>query len=348
VSDQNERFDREAPAGAKPPNPDFSSSASAASWRFASPKLFIAAALLSTIQRVDENIDAHYVRRFGPPPRSLRVRANGAELHLLEWGDPNAQPVLMVHGMRAHARWFTPVGPAVAAAGFRALSLDLRGHGQSSHTPPYGPAVYSDDVSALVDELAFTRPILVGHSMGGGVAVRAAARLGSRLCALVIVDSTLGPPPRPTSVRPRESDEPRERMASELASWPDARARFKLRPGGTVADPELLDHLAHHALRALPDGRFAWCFDPNVAQQRFGRVPPAQPDTSAIRCPVISIWGSESPMLRRAGVDPRDVSERFPSAASTAVEIIAGAHHHVFLDRPEAFNEALLRYLRSV
>jgi pimeloyl-ACP methyl ester carboxylesterase len=167
---------------------------------------------------VDKDIDARYLRRFGPAPRSLRVRANGAELHLLEWGEPDAQPVLMIHGMRAHARWFTPVGPAVAAAGFRALSLDLRGHGQSGHTPPYGPAVYGDDAIALVDALALTRPILVGHSMGGGVAVRAAACLGARLRALVIVDSTLGPPPRPTSLSARESDEPPpERTASELA-----------------------------------------------------------------------------------------------------------------------------------
>ena len=298
---------------------------------------------------MDQDLDAAFVQRFGPPPRSLRVRANGAELHLLEWGDPAAQPVLLIHGMRAHARWFTPVGPALAAAGFRALSLDLRGHGASAHTPPYGHAVYGDDVRALVDVLELSRPIVVGHSMGGGVAVRAAASLGARLRALVVVDSPLGPPPRPR-VLPAASEPPAERTASEFASWHEARVRFKLRPGDTVAAPELLDHLARHALRALPDGRFGWCFDANVAQRfRNGArtvTPPAPPDGSAIRCPVISIWGGESPMLQR--IDPRDVTERFPSAAWTAVEIIPGAHHHVFLDQPEAFNATLLRYLRTV
>jgi pimeloyl-ACP methyl ester carboxylesterase len=296
---------------------------------------------------VDPELDAHYIRRFGAAPRSLRVRANGAELHLLEWGRPDAPPVLLIHGMRAHARWFTPVGPALSGD-FRALSLDLRGHGDSAHTPPYGHLVYADDVTALCDALALERPILVGHSMGGGVAVRAAARLGARLRALVVVDSPLGPPPRP-NVSPQSSEPPAERTASEFASWQEARARFKLRPGDTVADPELLEHLARHALRARPGGRYAWCFDPNIAQRGGpprGAAPPGPPDGSAIRCPVISIWGSESPMLRR--IDPRDVAERFPSAAWTAVEIIAGAHHHVFLDRPEAFNALLLRYLRSV
>jgi esterase len=303
-------------------------------------------ALLSRIQRVHDDHDAQYVARFGPPPRSLRVHAGGAELHLLEWGDPGAAPVLLIHGMRAHARWFTPVGPALAA-GYRALSLDLRGHGESAHTPPYGHAVYGDDVSALVDALALEQPILVGHSMGGGVAVRAAARLGPRLRALVIVDAPLAPPPRPARVPPAAFAAPASRTASEFASWSEARARFKLRPGDTVADSELLDHLARHSLRALPDGRFAWRFDPNVAQRSEpAQRAPTAPDTSAIRCPVISIWGSESPLLRR--IDPRDVSERFPSATFTAVEMIAGAHHHVFLDQPAAFNQTLLRYLSAV
>jgi pimeloyl-ACP methyl ester carboxylesterase len=298
---------------------------------------------LSTVQSVDAASDEAYVRRFGAPPRSLRVQANGAELHLLEWGDPDGEPVLMVHGMRAHARWFTPVGPAVGTR-FRALSLDLRGHGDSAHTPPYGHAIYAQDVAALVNALDLQRPILVGHSMGGGVTARAAAALGTRLRALVIVDSAFGPPPRPSFAR-RASDPPTERTASDFASWHEARARFKLRPGDTVADPELLDHLALHALRALPGGRFAWRFDPNVAQ-RAGQPPVGPPDVSAVRCPVISIWGEHSPMLRR--IDPRDVAERFPSAAWTAAEIVAGAHHHVFLDQPDAFNAVLLRYLQAL
>jgi pimeloyl-ACP methyl ester carboxylesterase len=292
---------------------------------------------------VESSLEESYLRRFGPLPRSLRVPANGAELHLLEWGDPQGDPVLMVHGMRAHARWFTPVGPVVGER-FRALSLDLRGHGDSAHTPPYGHAVYAEDVVALVGALELQSPILVGHSMGGGVAARAAAALGAKLRALVIVDSAMGPPPRPFMGR-RDSDAPAERTATPFASWDEARERFRLRPGDTVADAELLDHLARHALRALPDGRFAWRFDPNIAQ-RSGPPHGGTLDVAAVRCPVISIWGEHSPMLRR--IDPRDVAERFPSAAWTAAEIIEGAHHHVFLDRPDAFNAVLMRYLNAL
>lgn len=284
-------------------------------------------------------IDARYLTRWGEPPRSLRVAANDTELHLLEWGDPAAQPVLLVHGMRGHARWFTPVGPALAER-FRVLSLDLRGHGESAHTPPYGPVVYAQDIVALVEAMDLSRLLLLGHSMGGGVVVRAAPSLGARLQGLVIVDSPLGPPPRP-AWRPPDDDEPGERRSPVFETWEQARARFKLRPGETVGDPELLDHLARHALYQRPEGGFSFRFDRNVSLRRAPVATP--PDGSTIRCPVVSIWGEHSLMLKR--VDPREIGERFPSAAWTAAEIIEGAHHHVFIDRPEAFNRVLLKYL---
>jgi pimeloyl-ACP methyl ester carboxylesterase len=179
--------------------------------------------------------------------------------------------------------------------------------------------------------------------MGGGVAVRAASRLGTRLHALVVVDSALGPPPRPAFQRvEREQPDVPEHVV--FRSFEEARARFKLRPGSTVATPELLEHLARHALLQLPDGGFTWRFDPRTRQSPRGMSGP--PDASAIRCPVISIWGAHSPMLAR--VDPRDVGERFPSARFTTAEIIPDAHHHVFLDQPDAFNAVLLRHLASI
>jgi pimeloyl-ACP methyl ester carboxylesterase len=291
---------------------------------------------------MNDAVDEPYLERFGELPRSLRVQANGASLHLLEWGDPQAQPVLLVHGMRAHARWFTPVGPALGA-GFRALALDLRGHGQSEQTPPYGHVAYADDVVALCDALQLERPILVGHSMGGSVVVRAAASLGQRLHALVLVDAGLGPPPRMALHRPEQRDaSPREPMVFE--TYEQARARFKLRPGDTVASPELLEHLARHAIVQLPGGGFSWRFAPDITQRSSPLRGPL--DGTAIRCPVISIWGEHSLILKR--VDARDVGERFPSAAWTAAEIIEGAHHHVFLDQPDAFNQRLLAHLAAM
>jgi pimeloyl-ACP methyl ester carboxylesterase len=289
--------------------------------------------------------DEQYVARFGEPPRSLHVEVNGARLHLLEWGASSAQPVLLVHGMRAHARWFTAVGPALARH-YRALAVDLRGHGRSAHAPPYGIGRYADDVAALVNTLELTRPILLGHSMGGGVVAHAAARLESRLSALVLVDAGLSPPPRPNRPRSASLERDEEREPAAFQSFEQVRARFKLRPGLTVATPELLDHLAYHAIARRPDGSFGWRSDPNLIRQSHLTPPPHALDATGVVCPVLSFWGAHSPLLER--VNPLDFAKRFPNAVVTASEMIPGAYHHVFLDQAEAFNAALLQQLALV
>jgi pimeloyl-ACP methyl ester carboxylesterase len=298
--------------------------------------------------------DEQYVARFGAPPRSLHVDVNGTRLHVLEWGEPSAPPVLMVHGMRAHAHWFTPVGPALAGQ-YRALAVDLRGHGESAHTPPYGIAVYADDVAALINKLELTRPILLGHSMGGSVVAHVAIRLEGRLRALFVVDAGLSPPVRSMLMRSAKRDEEKRddeeqdgeaREPAALQTFEQVRARFKLRPGGAVASPELLDHLAYRAIERRADHGFGWRSDARLRERAYSAPLPDPFDATGMRCPMISIWGEHSPLLQR--VSPVEIAKRFPNAAFTAVEMIAGAHHHVFLDQPDAFNATLLKHLASI
>ena len=222
------------------------------------------------------------------------MRVDGGALHTLEWGRSDAPPILMVHGMRGHARWFSPVGPALAER-YRALSLDLRGHGESDHISPYSHEIYANDIAELVREMGLERPILLGHSMGGSIMLRAAVALGDRVRALVLVDASLGGPPH----RHSRSHEHRRRWSRRgqraprvFANREEARARFKQRPGNTVAPPDLLDHMADDALRALPDGRFIGRFDPELLAH--GRPSRQLPDPGQIRCPVSLIYGEES------------------------------------------------------
>jgi pimeloyl-ACP methyl ester carboxylesterase len=288
-------------------------------------------------------------------PRSFFVSVRGTELRLLEWGRPEHPPVLLIHGMRAHAHWFVPVAPALMDR-FRVLSVDLRGHGHSAQTPPYGHGVFAEDVCALVEALDLRDLVLVGHSMGGGVAFRAAPQLAPRLRALVLVDSTLGarmPPwygegsPGPGGVdapaAPRRWQRPRQ-SPRVYSSAEQAVSRFRLLPGDTVIAPALLRYLAEHAIREIPDGGFTWRFAPEM-QGDMPRALPAS-EIAKIQCPVLLIYGELSPMAGR--VSAERALELFSGASSRAHEKIAGAHHHVFLDQPDAFNRVLLQHLGAL
>ncbi len=134
----------------------------------------------------------------GTPPRVLRVGVRGGELAVGVWGpdDPAAPVVLAVHGITAtHRSW-----PLVAAAlpHCRVVAPDLRGRGRSAGLPaPYGLARHAEDLEALLDHLDIGAATVVGHSMGGFVAVSLSARIGRRAQGLVLVDGglPLAPPP---------------------------------------------------------------------------------------------------------------------------------------------------------
>jgi len=289
-------------------------------------------------------------------PKSWHVAVRDTQLRVLEWGDPASPPILLVHGMRAHAHWFAPVAPALVDR-FRVLSVDLRGHGHSDQTPPYGHLVFGEDVTALIETLDLRDLVLLGHSMGGGVALRSALKIQERLRALVLVDSNVGarmmPPPwygegqdlanlTPEQIAMlRRARGPRASEMKVYTSREEALGRFRLLPGDTVVSPTLLRYLAEHAIREIPDGGFTWRFAPDMQ----GEMPrPLEPEQTAhIECPVLLVYGELSPIAKR--VSAERALEYFVGARSRAVEHVRGAHHHVFLDRPQDFNRMLSRHL---
>lgn len=134
-------------------------------------------------------------------PRAARVPVRGGELAVGLWGpdDPAAPVVLAVHGITAtHRSW-----PLVAAAlpHCRVVAPDLRGRGRSAGLPaPYGLARHAEDLEALLDHLGVEEATVVGHSMGGFVAVSLADRIGRRARSLVLVDGGLPLTPPPGAV----------------------------------------------------------------------------------------------------------------------------------------------------
>ena len=97
---------------------------------------------------------------------------------------------VFVHGNMASARWWQPVMDGLAGE-YEMLAVNLRGFGDSPETPPQvSLADHALDIYELVQEAGFTRFTLVGHSLGGGVAMQFAALYPDLLAGLVLVDST--------------------------------------------------------------------------------------------------------------------------------------------------------------
>jgi pimeloyl-ACP methyl ester carboxylesterase len=106
-------------------------------------------------------------------------------------GDP---PLLFVHGLACN-RGFWPSQLSHFSAHHRVIAIDLRGHGGSDAPPQrYTMQGFADDLAWMSDRLGAERPVLVGHSLGGLVAIELAAAAPKRLRAAVLIDSVLLPP----------------------------------------------------------------------------------------------------------------------------------------------------------
>jgi pimeloyl-ACP methyl ester carboxylesterase len=256
---------------------------------------------------------------------------SGVELHAIHHGDPARPKLVLLHGGGANAHWWDHVAPALAER-FHVVALDFRGHGDSDRPEPC-PGAFQRDLAALLEHLGAPDAALLGHSLGGHVALEHAARHGGarRPRALVVVDVARG-----AGTRTRRAMRLALAVRRSYRSREEAIARFRFLPPTPGAAEALRERIARGSVRQEPDGRFGFKFDPG-----WFALPPARPpDLSHVAAPTLVVRGGQSPLLSREGA--LELVREIPRAR--LVEI-PGAGHNVHLERPARFLEAVLAFL---
>jgi pimeloyl-ACP methyl ester carboxylesterase len=229
------------------------------------------------------------------------LEINGLRLRYLEWGRPEALPIVCVHGYTSSAEAFNAVARRLEDRA-HLVAMDVRGHGESAWSPD-GAYQYADqagDLAALADQLGIERFVLIGTSMGGVIAMVYASQHADRLRGLVLND--IGPEVEAGSsritglVRSRPAD---------FASLDEAMQYRRETSPITAARPlEDQEETARGVLRERPDGRWAWKMDPAYIEQRIARGapvrPPLWPALETLPCPTQVVWGTDSDVLSEA------------------------------------------------
>jgi pimeloyl-ACP methyl ester carboxylesterase len=288
------------------------------------------------------------------PARQRFVSSLGLRLNLVEWGDPDAEPLLLTHGFYDHARSFDTFAPLLAAR-YRVLALDSRGHGDSDWPDAYAWHADVLDVVNVLRELG--RPAhLVGHSRGGGLVTDAALLYPAGVRKLVNMDG-FGPPPagwEAEGMRRYEGSAPE--LLAAFFDWRRTNvSRRSFRPSPSLDElaarrrkqnPRLsLEWLRYFAAQGAREveGGFVWKVDPYAARG-FGPWRPEwiAPAWRGLAMPVLALWGDQPDAW---GLPEPWRSERLSYVPVLETAAVAGAGHFIHIEKPAETAALVLDFL---
>jgi pimeloyl-ACP methyl ester carboxylesterase len=264
------------------------------------------------------------------PRREGTIDVHGCPIHYLEWGDAGSPGLVFVHGGAAHAHWWSFLAPLLIPE-WRAIALDLSGHGDSGRRASYSHETWVTETMAIIGRARFPGPpVLVGHSLGGLVTIQAASEHSDLLAAAIIVDAPVRRPDPESEAAARGSA---FRSPGTYPTLEEALTHFRLIPPQPVEHPFIVEHVARHSLKPTAGG-WTWKFDPEVFRHTLVSM---RDQLTAIKCRLALFRGEHSAIV------PADTAAYMSvlMGDNAPVITIPRAHHHLILDQPLAFVSAL-------
>lgn len=283
---------------------------------------------------------------MSPSPRQFD--SAGVRINAWEWPVDGRPMLLLVHGGRDQARSWDFVAERLAGR-FHIVAPDLRGHGDSqwSTEGQYDLADFVADSASVLVELP--SPIhVVGHSLGGNIALRLAAIYPERVERLVAIEGLELP-------LTRDAAKHAEPLAGRFRKWLDERQAIERRQPPVYAsvaaaadrmalefpqlDRAMIDHLALHSVRPI-EGGFTWKFD-----NRTRLRPPIDSDSrdfdallTSIACPTLLLYGGSSWV-------PAPNPSRLAMISDHRLRRYEDAGHWLHHDHPDQFAADIAAFL---
>lgn len=251
---------------------------------------------------------------------------NGVHLYFTDRGEPDAPPVVLMHGWGCSTATVGSIENAIADKR-RVINVDLPGHGKSSEPPmlpdgkPWGVYEYADTIEKLMEMLELKKPALIGHSYGGRIAII----IGSRreVEKIILVDAAGVKPRRPL------------KYYWKVYSFKAMRKILPILAGRKRAEKIIERRRARSGSadyrQASPVMRMV--MSKSVNQDLKKHMP-------SIKAPTLLIWGENDTATPLS--DARTMERLIPDAGLVA---FPGAGHYSFLDNPVQFRAVVRNFL---
>lgn len=288
------------------------------------------------------------------PDRQRWVDSWGVGIRVHEWGEESAWPLLLAHGGFDFARTYDVFAPMLAEGGWRVVSWDHRGHGDSEHASLYSWEADLRDAISVLDATTREPVAVVGHSKGGNMLLSLAEVCPHRIWRFVNIDGM----PSPRRHLEIVGHERTRMLETGIKSWLENRRAIAdaQRKPGTIDElatrrGRMNPRLSHEWLRYLvtagarkdPDG-WRWKIDPAL---RFGGFGPWRHtwtlgSLSSVSMPLMAILGLQ-PEEMGWGTQRGHLEPYLPPG--TRMEYFEDAGHFVHIEKPREVADLVLRFL---
>lgn len=281
-------------------------------------------------------------------PTSHSYFSQRLRLHYVDWGNPDKPLLLLIHGGRDHCRNWDWVARALRDD-WHIVAPDLRGHGDSEWASggSYAMVDYTLDVAQLLEALQAEPVTIIGHSLGGSIALQYTGTYPKRVERVVAIEG-LGPPPgmikeTPAPQRMRhwvgEMRALAKRHPRRYASLNECVERMREANPNLTADQAY--HLTVHGVIRNEDGTYTWKFDNYVraASPYLFNMGDARSLWEQITCPTLLVRGTDS-----WASDP-EIDGRATAFRDYKLVNIEKAGHWVHHDQLDVFLGAVREFL---
>ena len=278
----------------------------------------------------DQALDKEHTSKF--------VAVNGARIEYMEWGNPENQSVIMLHGTNAHAHWFKFIGSMLSEK-YHFVVMSFSGMGGSDWRSFYTRDTFVDDVWGVVKDTGMEDPIVVGHSFGGMVSLITASKHSEDMSGLLLVDFVVN---KPEEHHEWYEDRVPARPPRIVKEREELIKRFRLMPPQQCINQYLVDYIADHSIRETENG-WAWTFDPSaydglIIGSDHSKI------LSELSCPVGFYYGEHTIEFKEGEL--KTMKDLLPK--DSPIFGLKDAQHHLMLDQPLPFIENLDRLIQEL
>jgi lipase len=252
-------------------------------------------------------------------------------LHAQEWGDPDAPPVVCVHGVQGYGGRFRRLAEERLADRYRVLAVDLRGHGRSGREEPWTLEAHLDDLVETFPEPA----VWIGHSFGGRLVAELIARRPDLVQRAVLLDPALSVPEDYAALLAEE-----EAAADGSYATPqeavDAWTEGLFRPATDFTKEEIREQLVREE-----DGRVRFDYSPAVVAAGYLALAELPPPWERAGVPTLIVAGLASKVVSVGEV------EHYRAALGEKLQVVVvPAGHSVLWDAFDETADAIEQFLR--